>query len=555
MKTGKKGTVAADTSAEWLQRAVESLLEDERLRSHLTDDEADVLLAWGQKQVELAAQTVSAAGEEASQENLDAVLRRIRSAMREINDLTGEKDSLSDKEMKQRLEALLYEGESRKPLSILADQVGDLVSQRKNLSNREFVERLTSLAFFAPQVEQTRPGAGVKEAAAPEKPPAPPTRGFPSRSVLLAAGVIAIALCLLLALAVLLFPRPSPEEPAVSVTATGGWYQVYFTTPKYPDNRADHKGSLDEKLAAFINTAQTSVDMAIYQLDLRNVIQALLEAKKRGCTVRVVTDIDILNDPKENPSFKQLQAAGITVVAGNSNGIMHNKFVVVDNKAVWTGSWNFTEYDTYRYNNNGILIQSPELARNYAITFEKMWRDKKFGADREPGGTTPQLTIPALVSAAGTGTSGVAVENYFAPEDGVAAKIARRLQMAQKTLDFLAFSFTDDNLGEAVRTLAASGVKVRGVFEKTGSETKYSEYGRFKAAGLDVLQDGNPYLMHHKVFIIDGQTVIFGSFNFSRNADESNDENVLIIDEAGLASQFTAEFERVYAQAKNPPKK
>jgi phosphatidylserine/phosphatidylglycerophosphate/cardiolipin synthase-like enzyme len=76
-----------------------------------------------------------------------------------------------------------------------------------------------------------------------------------------------------------------------------------------------------------------------------------------------------------------------------------------------------------------------------------------------------------------------------------------------------------------------------------------------KAAGLDVLQDGNPYLMHHKVFIIDSKTVIVGSFNFSQNAETANDENLLILDEPALAGQFAAEFARVYAQAKNPPKK
>ena len=60
-----------------------------------------------------------------------------------------------------------------------------------------------------------------------------------------------------------------------------------------------------------------------------------------------------------------------------------------------------------------------------------------------------------------------------------------------------------------------------------------------------MLQDGNPYLMHHKVIIIDGNTVIFGSFNFSNNADKDNDENLLIVDDAGLAQAFEAEFQRV----------
>ena len=337
---------------------------------------------------------------------------------------------------------------------------------------------------------------------------------------------------------------PAESQMPVTPAPSGSWYQVYFTTPKYPDRETDHKGSLDEKLAAFINTAQTSVDMAIYHLDLPNVTQTLIEAQKRGATVRVVTDIDdVLEDEKENPPFKQLQKAGIKVVGGNPNAIMHNKFVVVDGQAVWTGSWNFTTNDTYRYNNNGIQIQSPELARNYTVTFEKMFRDGLFGPKRKPGGTTPRLTI-----------GGVTVENYFAPEDKVADKIVARLGKAQKTIDFMAYSFTDDGIGKVVIDRAQAGVKVRGVFENTSSETKFSEYGPMKAAKLDALQDGNPYSMHHKVFIVDGQTVIFGSFNFSQNADEENDENLLIVDDPALAQVFTAEFRRVYEQARNPPK-
>ena len=349
---------------------------------------------------------------------------------------------------------------------------------------------------------------------------------------------ITAAVLLLVAAAACDQPSPAP------VPGSDDWYQVYFTSPKYPDKEANHHGGLDEKLTAFINTAQTSVDVAIYQLDLSNVTQAVLDAKKRGATVRVVTDIDIYNDPKENPSFKQLEKVGIKVVGGNSYAIMHNKFVVVDRAAVWTGSWNFTESETYRNNNNAIVIRSPELALNYIATFEKMFNGKAFGSSRKPGGTTPKLTI-----------GGVTVENYFAPEDKVAVKIIARLKKAQKTIDFMAYSFTDDDIGQTVIDRAKAGVKVRGVFEASGSETKFSEYGGMKDAGLDVLQDGNPYSMHHKVFIVDGQMVIFGSFNFSQSADTENDENLLIVDEPALAQAFTAEFERVLAQAKNPPKK
>ena len=56
--------------------------------------------------------------------------------------------------------------------------------------------------------------------------------------------------------------------------------------------------------------------------------------------------------------------------------------------------------------------------------------------------------------------------------------------------------------------------------------------------------------MHHKVFILDGRAVIFGSFNFSQGADRENDENSLIVEDAGFAEAFAREFDRILAAAK-----
>jgi len=354
----------------------------------------------------------------------------------------------------------------------------------------------------------------------------------------LACASLILASCLVEVETPTAIPRPTTASSAST------WYLLFFTTPKYPDKESDHTGkSLDEKLTIVINSAKVSVDMAVYQLDLPTVTQALIDAKTRGARVRVVTDADVYEDPKENPSFKQLEKAGIKVVSGNPNAIMHNKFVVVDNSVVWTGSWNFTTNDTYRYNNNGIVIQSSRLASNYTVVFEKMFNDKLFGAKRKGGGTTSKFTV-----------NGVNVENYFASDDEVTTAIVNRLKQAKTSINFMAFSFTEDEIGTALIGRMTAGVKVRGVFENTGSQTKFSEFTALKAAGADVLIDGNPYLMHHKVFIIDGQTVIFGSFNFSVNAQDDNDENLLIVDDVGMAKAFEEEFARVYATAKNPPK-
>ena len=97
-----------------------------------------------------------------------------------------------------------------------------------------------------------------------------------------------------------------------------------------------------------------------------------------------------------------------------------------------------------------------------------------------------------------------------------------------------------------------SGVQVQGIFETTGSETSSSELTPLFCAGLPVRQDGNPFILHHKVFIVDNDTVITGSFNISSNATNSNDENLLVIQDPALAAQYIAEFERRWAEAIAP---
>ena len=166
-----------------------------------------------------------------------------------------------------------------------------------------------------------------------------------------------------------------------------------------------------------------------------------------------------------------------------------------------------------------------------------MFEDGEFGPRRPP-----RLQTRFVIQ-------GVSVENYFSPEDEVAEKIVALLRDAQRRIEFMAFSFTRDDMGDAILERAQAGVEVRGVFENTGSQTRFSEYGRLREAGLDVRRDGNPFLMHHKVIIIDGRIVIFGSYNFSINADEDNDENVLIVDDDGFAAAFVSEFQKVYQQA------
>ena len=353
----------------------------------------------------------------------------------------------------------------------------------------------------------------------------------------------ALVLAAVVVIGALLYFRSRAGGPTTAGTS-GGWYDIYFTEPKYPDRPENHHGGIDEKFVAFLDTAQRTLDVAIYDFDLDNAADALARAKSRGVTVRMVMDSDTLDNTKDEAIVQavgKVKAAGIPIVGDNRQPIMHDKFVVRDGEEVWTGSWNFTTGDTYRLNNNAVRIRSRELADNYAAEFRKMFEAKQFGPNKPKGVPHPVITI-----------GDARIETYFSAQDDVASKVAARVGGAQRSIRFLAFSFTQDTIGQAVIQKAQGGVTVSGVFERTGSETRFSEYGKMKQAGLDVYQDGNPYTMHHKVFVLDDRTTLFGSFNFSDGANRDNDENLLIVDDPGFAQPFIQEFDRVLAAAKNP---
>ena len=330
------------------------------------------------------------------------------------------------------------------------------------------------------------------------------------------------------------------EELKAKAGITGGTQsgpiRVYFTTP--PGNPADPNDPA-HAVCGYIDAAKQTIDVAGFEVDNKLITEALVKATQRGVRVRLVTDTDYINE--YGP--KTLAAAGVPVVDDKRSALMHNKFMVFDGTAVWGGSMNFTENCAYRNNNNGIYLAIPELAANYSTKFKWMFEDKKFGGKPSADSRIPNPIVKM--------PDGTIIENYFATHDRCAEHLIGVIRETKQTLDFMAFSFTHKDIGKAVSDRAAAGVKVRGVFEKTQAAGGFSEYGRFQSLGLSVYLDANPRNMHHKVMVFDTTTTVTGSFNFSSNADKSNDENMLIIrNNAGIAKQFEAEFERVYGAAK-----
>jgi phosphatidylserine/phosphatidylglycerophosphate/cardiolipin synthase-like enzyme len=274
--------------------------------------------------------------------------------------------------------------------------------------------------------------------------------------------------------------------------------------------------------------------MAAYSLTLWSIRDALIHAHQRGVVVRIVME----SDNMDTQEVQRIQEAGIPLIADQRESLMHNKFIVIDRSEVWTGSMNYTTSGAYRDNNNLICIHSTRVAEDFTTEFNEMFEENLFGPDTFTATPNPALTI-----------DGTPVEIYFSPDDGVAAQLLSLLQAAKESIYFMAYSFTANDLGDAIVQKAAEGLTVAGVMDADQiNSNQGTEYDAFKQAGLDLRLDGNPGAMHHKVFIIDHTIVVTGSYNFTNSAETRNDENVVIIHNANVASQYMTEFQHVYDQ-------
>jgi len=242
-----------------------------------------------------------------------------------------------------------------------------------------------------------------------------------------------------------------------------------------------------------------SVDCALYHSN--NAFNSILNNKK----ARIVAD-------EEHPVKGAVTEKG--------GGYMHNKFCIIDGQYVWTGSWNPSQGMTIP--NNVILIQSKTLAKAYKSEFDELYNGKFHGGGQNPGIVRFNDQL---------------IEAYFCPEDNCKKHVLDILKTAKQSIHFMTYSFTDDEIGYLLSKKKQQGVDVKGIFRS--AKEQGGEYPKLK----DISKTRN---VHHKVFIVDGNTVITGSYNPSKRGNELNDENVIIIRDAQIAQQFENEFKRLF---------
>ncbi|NQV02086.1 MAG: T9SS type A sorting domain-containing protein [Bacteroidia bacterium] len=350
-----------------------------------------------------------------------------------------------------------------------------------------------------------------------------------------------------------------PLRPFITESVSTGDFKVYFTS------NVDHSvstgidaivldKSADDTIIQYINRAKYTIDVAIYNFTIEgisNIATALNAAFFRGVTVRVVTD-----GSTGNSGIPELTGGIKKIARPAGDGIMHDKFMIIDGKSndpddpiIWTGSCNWTDWNINIDDNNLLFIQDMSLAKVYMLEFEEMWgsasaipdpANAKFGIDKTDN-TPHELII-----------SGKRVEVYFSPSDGVNSVIIDHINKSNNDIEVNTMLITRTDIGDALADRANFGINTR-VMINNESTSGSTVVETLKAAlGNKFREFGEQGTLHSKSMIVDQSNsssdpfVLTGSHNWSSSADQKNDENTLVIHDAGIVNLFYQEFSERY---------
>ena len=317
------------------------------------------------------------------------------------------------------------------------------------------------------------------------------------------------------------------------------------------------------RLTAYIRAAKRSLDFALYDMRLSDPLKAALSAALHeraaaGVQIRFCFDGD--KPPRPNLVAGQDPSPPGTSAFVSSLGypyrriagmkLMHSKFILRDGQSVWTGSTNMTDDAFTKMENNIVVIDSPSLTNYYAQDFEQMWEKENF----ENTGNIRTQPVPITFA-----EKPAEVRVMFSPGCGyeIDTEIARRVRAAQRRVRICSLLLNSGTLiSELGNLLKAGRVQVDGIYDRTQMAEVYVQWqevptNRWKIGALQEIiaraglvgKNSTPYsptgvhdFMHNKVLVID-DTVITGSYNFSRSA-EFNAENILFIESAPLAETY-----------------
>ncbi len=408
-----------------------------------------------------------------------------------------------------------------------------------------------------------------------------------------------------------------PQHPNIQVFFNQNQASRYTDQYRNIERLGDN---LERVLIDNVNKSKVSLDIAVQELRLPNIAKAIAEAKLRGVNVRLVLEnnyskawseftpeqvekmnvrdrdrykefqkfADLNNDGRlsedeldRRDGLRLIKLTNVpwiddTADGSKGSGLMHHKFMVIDDQVVLFGSPNytmsdihgdFTRPDTRGNANNLLRIDSKELATKFKKEFNLMWGDGPNGKpDSLFGSKKPSRKIEYLI------VGGAQIRLKFSPDSEDTAReqtsnglIATAIAGTQKTIDMALFVYSVPFISTTLEERQQSNVQIRTLVEpqfayrdysstldmwglqsnrdcKTGQSSTWKQ--PLKTVGIPNLVSGDT--LHHKFAILDRNLIITGSHNWTNAANHTNDETLVAIQSDAVAAHYQREYDRLY---------
>lgn len=288
--------------------------------------------------------------------------------------------------------------------------------------------------------------------------------------------------------------------------------------------------SFGKELINLINNSEDEICFAIYGLRGQDdVLQALIDAKKRGVKIKGVVDSDSHDRNYYSDTYKLYKH--FKIVSDHKSYIMHNKFFIFDRKIIWSGSSNISDTGTGGYNaNNSMVIENKNIANIYLKEFDQMY-DGKFGIWKNENSFEDIKTDESVISV------------YFSPKSKTYDNVIEELvSNAREYIYIPIFYLTHKELSNELIKAHKRGVEIKIILDASAARNKYSMHKFLRENGLFVKVENFGGKMHAKSMIIDDEYFISGSMNFTKAGEQKNDENTIIVKNTKLAKQYKSYF-------------
>ncbi|MBU3057660.1 phospholipase D-like domain-containing protein [Pseudomonas indica] len=187
-------------------------------------------------------------------------------------------------------------------------------------------------------------------------------------------------------------------------------------------------------------------------------------------------------------------------------------------------------------------------------------RNRAFDLVRELAGGDPANMLPALkwleqvvktLDLSAAPTRPTLASAHFSPGEDCLRKIRELCRQARSSVDICVYTISDDRLSDEIVACHRRGVAVRVISDNEKQYDEGSDIQHLIAQGVPLRIDDSPFHMHHKFALFDRRLLLNGSFNWTRAASTSNEENLLVIDHPHLVAAYGLEFGELWARYAN----